>query len=102
MMMSSNTVSDNSNLIIKLIPKIQSNFEKSYKINRNSDENNLYMKNDQKNMMNPNMPSTYLSHTSNIVNIDFFALGSSDQIKPGAGNIFPNIFPLLLKCLVIH
>jgi hypothetical protein len=46
------------NFELKLIPgnsRNSINFEKSYKINRNSDENNLYIKNDQKNMKNPNM-----------------------------------------------
>ena len=35
-----------------------------------SDENNLYMKNDQKNMTNPNMPPTYLSAPSNLMNME--------------------------------
>ena len=51
------------------IPENHLNFEKSYKINRNSDENNLYMKNDQKNMKNPNMPPTYLPHPFNMMNM---------------------------------
>ena len=48
------------------------NFENSYLLNRNSDENNLYMKNDQKNVKNPNMPSIHLSHASNYPNMELF------------------------------
>ena len=50
-------------------PEIQINFEKSYKIIRNSDEKDLYMKNDQENETNPNMPSMFMSHLSNISNL---------------------------------
>ena len=51
-------------------PENQINFENSYKINRNSDEKDLYMKNDQKNITNPNMSFACMRNTSNIMNLD--------------------------------
>ena len=50
-----------------------------------SDENNLYMKNDQKNKTNPNMPSTYLSHASNTANMEPSPADhlSDKWLKPG-------------------
>jgi hypothetical protein len=46
------------------------NFKNSYKINRNSDENNLYMKIAQKNMTNQNMQSVHLSHAPSMLNME--------------------------------
>ena len=47
------------------------------KINRNTNENNLYMKIDQKNMTNPNMPSIRLSQAASIANLEPSPSGSS-------------------------
>ena len=67
------------------------NFEKSYKINRNSDENNLYMKNDQKYKTNTNMLPTYLPALSNMVNMELFPLIHLSDKCPDAGKTPPDV-----------
>ena len=77
-------------------PEISLNFEKSYLLNHNSDENNLYMKNDQKNETNPNMPSSYLSHASSMKNMEVSPPFHLFDKRPEPGKIFPDILPLRL------
>ena len=52
-------------------------FEKSYKINRNSDENVLYMKVAQNDETNPNTQSIRSPHVPSIANLQQSTSGSS-------------------------
>ena len=76
----SNLVLNNFELkIIPENPEIQINFEKSYKIIRNSDEKDLYMKNDQKDVTYPNMSSMVMSHPSNISSLQLLPPNQIDE-----------------------
>ena len=57
-------------------------FEIEYLLNRNSDENNVYMKVDQKNTMNPDTLFIYQQPPSNILNTRTSPSGSFADNHP--------------------
>ena len=54
--------------LIQIIPEIQINFENSYLLDRNSDENVFYMKVAQNDETNPNTQSIRPPHLPNLSN----------------------------------
>jgi hypothetical protein len=74
-------------LDLKLISENCLNFENSYLLNRNSDQNNFYMKSDQFDETNPDTLTTPLFDTSNYPNMELSPSGHLSDTGPDPGII---------------
>ena len=88
--------------LIQIILEIQINFENSYLLNRNSDENVFYMKVAQNDAMNLNTRSFYLSDASNYLNMEHFPSNHLSDTGPEPGIHSRLIFPLHLYRVAIR